>query len=68
MPLRVYLAYDGERHEYFIPDDNTVGDVKTKVQSRFLLGQDDGKSDKKVSSLQLCDHIRLTNNAGILFP
>jgi len=48
MPLRVFLAYDGERHEYFIPDGSLVADIRQEVKHRFLLGQNDGKDTRKV--------------------
>lgn len=48
MPLRVFLVYDGERHEYFIPDGSLVSDIRAEVKNRFLLGQDDGKAARKV--------------------
>lgn len=53
MSLRVYLVHEGERLEYFIPEERLVKEVKLEVQSRFLLGQDDGKSDKKVINWKL---------------
>ncbi|XP_067949991.1 protein ANKUB1-like [Watersipora subatra] len=48
MSLRVFLAYDGERHEYFIPDTSLVSDIRAEVKNRFLLGQDDGKAARKI--------------------
>ncbi|KAF6033105.1 ANKUB1 [Bugula neritina] len=48
MPLRVFLAYDGERHEYFIPDGSLVADIRQEVKHRFLLGQNDGKDTRKI--------------------
>ena len=52
MPRRVFLVYDGERHEYFIPDNSLVSDIRAEVKNRFLLGQDDGKAARKVIELK----------------
>lgn len=57
MPLRVFLWYDGERHEYFIPDGSKVGDIRAEVKYKFMLGQDDGKAAQKVCCLLIISQI-----------
>ena len=63
MPLRVFLCYDGERHEYFIPDGSKVGDIRAEVKYKFMLGQDDGKAAKKVCDMTCAVNINYFVNA-----
>ena len=63
MPLRVFLCYDGERHEYFIPDGSKVGDIRAEVKYKFMLGQDDGKAAKKVCDMTCAVNINYFANA-----